>query len=388
VNQLAAKTARKQPEKGQNLFVSSRAARASGLGLFLAFFWPFSGPDWFTLEWANRQMSELKTRIVAQHRDRYVVRDGSGVDRDAVLSGRFRHQVTTGEELPAVGDWVDVSGEDGILHIRAIHPRRGAFRRKVAGDTTEVQIVAANVDLAVIATALPGDVNLRRIERYLTLAWESGAMPLVLLTKADLADNPDAEVAAVRTVAPGVDVLAISTVTGAGLDELRARLGPGITAVLLGSSGVGKSTLVNALLGAERQRTAEVRDDGAGRHTTTHRELLELPGGASLIDTPGMRELQLWSASDGFDSAFDDITSLGAECRFRDCAHESEPDCAVRAAVECGSLDQSRLASWHDLRRELAYLERKQDAAAAAAMQSQTKSATRLLRDRLKEKYN
>jgi ribosome biogenesis GTPase len=337
---------------------------------------------------SENESPQSRVRVVAQHRDRYVVRDESGVDHDAVLSGRFRHQVTTGEDLPAVGDWVGASGEDGILQIRAVHPRRGAFRRKVAGDTTEAQIVAANVDVAIIATALPGDVNLRRIERYLTLAWESGATPLVVLTKSDLAENPDAEVASVRTVAPGVEVLAISTVTGAGLGELRARLAPGVTAVLLGSSGVGKSTLVNALLGAERQRTADVRDDGAGRHTTTHRELLELPGGASLIDTPGMRELQLWSASDGFESAFDDIASLAADCRFRDCAHESEPDCAVRAAVARGSLDESRLASWRDLRRELAYLERKQDAAAAAAMQSHTKSATRLLRDRLKEKYD
>jgi len=336
----------------------------------------------------EKDSSEPTVRVVAQFRDRYVVRDESGADRDAVLSGRFRHQVTTGEDLPAVGDWVDVSEGDGILHIRTVHPRRGAFRRKVAGDTTQVQIVAANVDLAIIATALPGDVNLRRIERYLTLAWESGATPLVVLTKCDLVENPNAEVASVRTVAPGVDVLAISTMTGAGLSEIRALFQPGITAVLLGSSGVGKSTLVNALLGAERQRTADVRDDGAGRHTTTHRELLELPGGALLIDTPGMRELQLWSASDGFESAFDDIASLAAECRFRDCAHDTEPGCAVRAAVERGSLDESRLASWHDLRRELAYLERKQDAAAAAAMLGQTKSVTRLLRDRLKEKYD
>lgn len=329
------------------------------------------------------------TRVVAQHRDRYVVRDESGVDHDAVLAGRFRHEVVTGEDLPAVGDYVTTSGdENGILQIRALVPRRGAFRRKAAGDTTEVQIVAANVDLAIIATALPSDFNLRRIERYLTLAWESGATPLVLLTKSDLVDDPAVSIAEVRTVAPGVDVIAISTLTGAGVDELRAKLQPGITAVLIGSSGVGKSTLVNALLGAERQRTADVRDDGAGRHTTTHRELLELPGGAALIDTPGMRELQLWSSNEGFETAFDDIASLGAECRFRDCAHDTEPGCAVRAAVESGALDASRLASWHHLKRELAFLERKQDAAAEAALQNQWKSAERLVRKRLKEKYD
>jgi ribosome biogenesis GTPase / thiamine phosphate phosphatase len=335
--------------------------------------------------------SQRTVRVVAQHRDRYVVRDESGTDRDAVLSGRLRHEVTTGEDLPAVGDWVIVSGagdEDGVFQIRSLMPRRGAFRRKAAGDTTDVQIVAANVDLAIIATALPGDVNLRRIERYLTLAWESGAVPLVILTKADLVDDPELAIADVHTVAPGVDVLAISTLTGEGVDELRSRLQPGTTAVLIGSSGVGKSTLVNALLGEDRLRTGAVRDDGAGRHTTTHRELLELPGGASLIDTPGMRELQLWSSAEGFDAAFDDITALATECRFRDCVHDSEPGCAVRGAVELGALEESRLTSWHDLRRELAYLDRKQDAAAAAAMLSGTKSVTRLLRDRLKEKYD
>ncbi|HEY9225045.1 MAG TPA: ribosome small subunit-dependent GTPase A [Gemmatimonadaceae bacterium] len=211
-------------------------------------------------------------------------------------------------------------------------------------------------------------------------------MPLVILTKADLVDDVEPSLAAVRAIAPGVDVLPLSIVSGDGLDLLRARLTSGVTAALLGSSGVGKSTLVNALLGTERQRTADVRDNGTGRHTTTHRELLELPSGASLIDTPGMRELQLWSADDGFEHAFDDIATLADGCHFRDCVHDSEPGCAVRAAVERGELDSSRLTSWHELRRELAYLERRQDAAAAAAMRNLSKSAQKLLRERLREK--
>jgi ribosome biogenesis GTPase len=334
-------------------------------------------------------MSSQGTRVVAQHRDRYVVRDANG-DRDAVLGGRLRHQAVSAEDLPAVGDWVVVTGSDGldsVAQIREVLPRTGAFRRKVAGETTDVQIVAANVDLAIIATALPGDVNLRRIERYLTLAWESGAAPLVMLTKADLVEDVEPALDSVRAVAPGVDVIAVSTHTGAGLEDLRARLRPGITAVLIGSSGVGKSTLINALLGVERLRTAAVREDGAGRHTTTHRELLELPGGAMLIDTPGMRELQLWSADEGFESAFDDVAALAERCRFRDCVHDAEPDCAVVAAVGRGELDPGRLESWRKLRRELAYLERKQDAAAAAAHAGMTKSLTRLARERIKEKY-
>jgi len=267
-------------------------------------------------------------------------------------------------------------------------PRRGAFRRKTAGAVTDVQIVAANVDLAIVATALPHDVNLRRIERYLTLAWESGAVPLVLVTKADLVDDTEPALATVRAIAPGVDVLAVSTYTGTGMDELRARLQPGITAVLIGSSGVGKSTLVNALLGAERQRTADVREGGGGRHTTTHRELLDLPGGGFLIDTPGMRELQLWSADEGFESAFDDVAELAEQCRFRDCAHESEPGCAVLAAVERGALDAARLDSWHRLRRELAYLERRQDAAATAALRKEIKRLIVAGRKRIREKYD
>ena len=329
-------------------------------------------------------------RVIAQHRDRYVVRDAGG-DRDAVLAGRLRHQATSGEDLPAVGDWVELGvaddAADSIAQIRAVLPRRSAFRRKTAGVVTDVQIIAANVDLAIVATALPHDVNLRRIERYLTLAWESGALPLVLVTKADLVDDVEPSLAAVRAVAPGVDVLAISTYTSFGMDEFRGRLQAGLTAVLIGSSGVGKSTLVNALLGADRQRIAAVRDDGAGRHTTTHRELLDLPGGAFLIDTPGMRELQLWSADEGIENAFDDVATLAEGCRFRDCAHESEPGCAVLAAVERGTLAADRLASWHKLQRELAYLERRHDAAATAAMKQEIKTIMIAGRKHIREKY-
>jgi ribosome biogenesis GTPase len=208
-----------------------------------------------------------------------------------------------------------------------------------------------------------------------------------VLTKRDLAEDIDAAIAEAVRSAPGVDVVAVSALTGDGVDRLAAHLVPGRTAVLLGSSGAGKSTLVNRLLGEERQRTAAVRDDGKGRHTTTRRELVSLATGALLIDTPGMRELQLWTSDDGLESAFADVAEFAGRCRFRDCVHESEPGCAVREAVEVGRLPPERLAHWHQLRRELAYLARKQDELAGAEQRANIKSLTRGLRSRLRDKY-
>jgi len=247
--------------------------------------------------------------------------------------------------------------------------------------------VAANVDVALVAATLAGDVSARRLERYLTLAWESGALPIVVLTKCDLGDDVAASVGEVSIAAPGVEVLAVSAVTGEGIDSLAARLLPGRTAVLLGSSGVGKSTLVNQLLGVDRQRTANVGEDGRGRHTTTHRELVRLANGSLLIDTPGMRELQLWTADDGLGSTFSDVEELAAQCRFADCEHDSEPQCAVLNAVRRGALPPERLDSWRRLRRELEYLARKQDDRAMAEARGHIKSLTRGLRGRLRDKY-
>jgi ribosome biogenesis GTPase / thiamine phosphate phosphatase len=331
----------------------------------------------------------LPARVVAEHRDRYLLAGAAGYVA-AVLTGRLRHEANARAELPAVGDWVAASRTVNAADVASIHavlPRRGAFIRKVAGDETAAQVVAANVDIAFVVTALPADVNPRRLERYLTLTWESGALPVIVLTKTDLSDDVGAQIASARELVPGVDVVALSSMTGAGIDALERLLQPGRTAVLLGPSGAGKSTLVNRLLGAERLRTAEVREDGKGRHTTTHRELVRLPGGALLIDTPGMRELQLWDADTGLGAAFADIYALSDECRFRDCRHETEPGCAVRAAVAEGRLPADRLEHWRQLERELAWLARRQDQLAAAADRARTKSVQRLLRQHLRRKY-
>jgi ribosome biogenesis GTPase len=327
-------------------------------------------------------------RVVAEHRERYVVSDGV-CDRSAVLAGRVRHAAQARELLPAVGDWVAVTAGDheDVATIRAVVPRRSAFVRRAAGGPTAAQVVAANVDVAIIATALPADLNRRRLERYLTLAWESGATPIVVLTKADLIDDLDAAVAEASLAAPGVAVVGVSNITGDGIDRLTQLLPSTRTAVLIGSSGVGKSTLVNRLLRVERQRTAVVGDDGRGRHTTTHRELLVLQHGALLIDTPGMRELQLWNADAGLGSTFADVEELAANCRFRDCLHNEEPGCAVRGAVALGALAVERLEHWHRLRRELAYLALKQDERATAEARGRIKSLTRGLRSRLRDKY-
>jgi ribosome biogenesis GTPase len=306
-------------------------------------------------------------RVAVQHRGAYDVLTEEGELRCDV-PGRLYEEAASPADLPAVGDWVAVAArpDEHAGTVQAVLPRRTKFSRKTAWQASEEQVLAANVDVALIVTSLNEDLNLRRLERYLTLAWESGARPLLVLTKADLADDVPGAVAEVESVAFGAPVIAVSSVTGQGLDELRSHLGPGVTAALLGSSGVGKSTLVNTLAGEELLVTREIRDDGKGRHTTTRRELVQLPGGALVIDTPGMREVQLWIADEGLEEAFSDVTELFEHCRFSDCAHESEPGCAVKEALANGTLAPERWESYQKLQRELAHLERRLDKRAQA----------------------
>ena len=278
----------------------------------------------------------------------------------AEVGAALRRAAADPTALPTVGDWVAVRPGD-VNVVEAVLPRRSAFVRHGAGNAATGQVLAANVDVVFVVVGLATPLNLRRIERFLALAWESGAQPVVLLTKADLCDDVDATLRSVTAVAPGAPVHAVSSVTGDGLDEVRGYLTPGSTVVLLGASGVGKSTLANRMLGAEHLATTAIRGDGKGRHTTTHRELIPLPGGAVLIDTPGLRGIQLWDAEEGLDLAFSDVEELLHGCRFTDCAHGTEPGCRVLEALADGRLEARRWESYRKLQRELRHIAAKTD---------------------------
>lgn len=305
---------------------------------------------------AHRGEGTVPGRIAVDYAQNYLVVTAKGETR-ADMSGRYRLLVKKGDAIkPAVGDWVSLEPLDsGNAVLHGVLPRRSKLSRKVSGRTVEEQVVASNVDVVFLVTAATVDVNLRRLERNLTLARESGATPVLLLTKLDLCADPAAVEAAVRSIAGAAAVHLVSNKTGEGIDALRQHLAPGRTLVLVGTSGVGKSSLVNRWLGTEKQVVAEVREaDQKGRHTTTHRELFVLPGGALVIDTPGVRELALWEGEQGLVETFPDVVDLAAHCRFGDCKHEKEPGCAVREAVEAGTLSTERFAAYRKLAAELA----------------------------------
>jgi ribosome biogenesis GTPase len=314
-------------------------------------------------------------RVAAQHRGAYVVWTADGELR-VRAAGRLYYEHEIGEPIPAVGDWVGVQETT----ITSILPRRSAFVRKRAGLGSDEQVLAANVDTAFLLAGLDDDFSLRRLERYITTAWESGAAPVVVLTKADLCDDVAGAMLQVESVAIGVPMYPISNVTGVGIAELESQLRPASTVVLLGSSGVGKSTLLNRLAGSELMRTAEIAADGTGRHTTTHRELVQLPGGALVIDTPGLRELQFWDGD--VNAAFEDIEALASDCRFRDCAHAHEPGCAVLAAVDNGTLALERLRSWRKFQRELESIAARTDHRLRAARKKRWKEIAAHARQR------
>ena len=308
-------------------------------------------------------------RVVTDGRRRYTVKTSRG-EVEGEIAGRLLHQSDTTGDLPVVGDWValhrDSSHTAAIIH--AVLPRQSKLSRNEAGRRTREQVVAANIDSVFLVMGLDGDFNLRRLERLLVAVHESGARPVVVLNKADLCSDPAARRLAAEATAPGVSVRLMSCASGAGLAEVGEFLKPRQTLALLGSSGVGKSSLINRLLGYDLMRTGSVRrGDDRGRHTTTHRQLVVLPGGALLIDSPGIRELQLWSAGDGLEGAFEDIETLAAACRFRDCTHRDEPGCAVATAIEDGRLDPHRLRNFLALAAELRALEIRRDSAARRA---------------------
>ncbi len=296
-------------------------------------------------------------RITAEHKDLYRIYTAYGESLGRI-SGKMRHEGL----FPAVGDWVSVSFtsvEETIIH--RILPRKSKFSRKTAGLKVEEQIIAANVDTVLIVNSLNSDFNLRRLERYLTVAWDSGASPVIVLSKSDLCDDAEEKFELVKGIAFGIPVHVISSMTGNGIDDLKGYFSEGRTVAMIGSSGVGKSTLVNAIAEEELLETGEIRKDGKGRHTTTHRKLVLLKNGGIVIDTPGMRELQLWEGNTGVNEAFSDIEEMAKNCKFKDCRHEKEPGCAVIAAIEDGTLGEERLRSYRKLLRELKYIESKKE---------------------------
>ncbi|MCA1054541.1 ribosome small subunit-dependent GTPase A [Rossellomorea aquimaris] len=296
-------------------------------------------------------------RIVTEQKGAYMVMTH---DEDILckISGRLHFETINRDGLPAVGDWVKLNKEGRV--IEGLLQRNSKFSRKKAGLEAEEQIIAANIDTIFILSSLNDDLNIGRLERYLLLCWESGANPVIVLTKADACETAEEKRIEVKEKLFGVNVINISSVTGDGIDDLRPFLELGKTVALVGSSGVGKSTLTNLLMDSIVQKTKEVREsDDKGRHTTTHRELFLLENGASIIDTPGMREIQLWQGQEGLSTQFGDIEEIALACKFKDCSHEEEPLCRIREAIQSGELDETRLLQYKKLQREIAYTERR-----------------------------
>lgn len=327
-------------------------------------------------------------RVVAEDRGFYQLL-GAGGEVRAAVSGRFRFEAgASPAAYPAVGDWVAIDpGTDGDVVIQAVLPRRSALIRQAAGRRTEAQVVGSNLDVVFVVASLNGDLNLRRLERYIAVAWDSGAEPIILLSKADLAEDPEAIVASIEAIAAGAAVLVVSSFDGRGVDAVRARIGPGRTAAFVGSSGVGKSTLLNRLAGEERAAVSATRaGDDRGRHTTVRRQIHLLPDGGLVLDTPGMRELALWDG-DGLESSFEDIDDLAGGCRFADCAHAAEPGCAVQAAIGAGTLAAARLESWRKLEREARHQARKVDALAREQERRHWKKISKAVDSQMTAKY-
>ena len=329
-----------------------------------------------------RELGHFAGRVALEERGAYRLYTEQG-ELSAGVRGKLRFESESAADFPAVGDWVSVSKRerDGLAQIHAVLPRRSKFSRKAAGTTAEEQVVASNVDTVFLVQGLDHDFNLRRLERYVVAAFESNAAPVVILSKADLCPDVEKKAAEALTVSSGTPVHAISSVSGEGLDQIDQYIIAGVTVAFLGSSGAGKSTLINRIVGEEIQKTAEVREhDSRGRHTTTHRELIVLKTGGLLIDTPGMRELQFWDAGGSLGEAFSDIQLIAANCYFSNCSHQNEPGCAVREALEDGSLDKARYDSYSKMEKEMEYLDSRMDTKLHLKRKSREKKIHRAFR--------
>lgn len=300
-------------------------------------------------------LKEMRARVITQEKGYYRISDGNE-ERLAEVSGKLRYEAESISDFPAVGDYVVATWpEDGSNSIiESVFPRKSAFVRKAAGVDSHEQIVAANIDVVFVCMSVNNDFNVRRMERYIAMSWDSGAIPVVVLTKTDLCENIGEKILQTQAVVAGADIVTVSSLTD-DYDSVKMYLKPGKTIAFLGSSGVGKSTLINKLIGEDIIATAAIRNDDKGRHTTTHRELITLSNGAYVIDTPGMRELGMWNNESGIEMAFWDIEDLIAQCRFSDCTHKNEPGCAIIKALEDGSLKESRWNSYRKLQAENEY---------------------------------
>ncbi len=344
---------------------------------------------YFEALWADGNRGDvLPARVIAQYRGFWRVAGEFG-ESWAEAAGKLRLAAEEGEDWPAVGDWVaaEIREVNAAAVIREVLPRRSRFARKSPGKKIEEQVIAANVDTALLVSALDGDFNPRRAERYLAQCWESGAKPVLVLNKADACDDVGSKTEEMEHIALGTRVCVVSAKTGQGIGDLKNVLIAGETFVLLGSSGVGKSTLANQLLGEAIQEVQPVREgDSRGRHTTTKRELFVLPCGALLMDTPGLRELQLWGAEEGVGQVFADIDALASQCRFRNCRHEAEPGCAVQGALRAGALDHGRLENRRKLLREQEFLRRKIDPEARQEENQRVKALHRSARQKYEQR--
>ena len=315
--------------------------------------------DFFNKSFSEIEIKEtFPARVAEAHKDHYVLFSNEG-ELHAEVSGKFRYNAIAASDFPVVGDWViaRMKPEGGAAIIEGVLPRKSKFSRKVAGTKTDEQILIANIDIVFLVTGLDNDYSLRRIERYLTLVWNGNAKPVIVLNKTDLCSELEERIAEVETISFGVPIHALSALKPEGVRGLKKYIKEGSTIALMGSSGVGKSTIINSLLGEERQKVGSVREwDDTGRHVTSYREMILLPGGGMIIDSPGMRELQMWTDEDSLDGTFSDIKEFANNCKFKDCKHKEEPGCAVKEALENGELDGKRFQGYLKLRKELNYL--------------------------------